>query len=892
MSAPLQSSMRPLTRLPRLAMLPLLVASVLALQAHAGETKDDASFDMDFFPAGTAPKMDLARFARSGYVPPGTYRGDVVFNSQWRARTDIVFQDVAGHDQPQACFDAKTLAGYGVDWEKIASSKLIGEQSATSGSVPSERFCAPLADYIPDATVSFDTSDQILRISVPQVYTNRSARGYVDPSQWDAGITAATIGYSTQLYRTIGQYQSTAGYLGVQAAFSVGSWHATHSGSLSWSMQGNSQYQATRTTLQHDIPALRAQLVLGDTFTSGQLFDSVRVQGMTLGSDSRMDPQSRRGYAPVVRGVAETNARLIIRQRGYIIHDVPVTPGPFAIDDLFPTGYGGDLEVELTEADGRIKKFLVPFSAVPQLLRPGTSRWSVTAGRIDEMNLQVSPWLLQSTYERGLSNSTTGYTGGIISDGYHATLLGGAWNTPVGAVSADLTQARNRAPGHRATQGVSARVGYNRNFINSGTDFSVAAYRYSTSGFVSLQDAVALRQAAERGDGLDGIRRQRSRMDLSINQMLGEGAGLLFVNGSVRDFWGHSGNETEYSAGYNNSWKSLSYSLSLQRTRNSLLRPEGNYPMTIGEPRPQVYDGGPRRDTRLSLTVSVPLGRTAGAPTATGMFNRAGNGGDNRNLSIAGATGPENRFTYGASIGQGNNNTSYDLTGQYNGPLAQAAAGYSRGSGYQQLSAGVTGGMVIHAGGLTLAPPMGETIGLIHAPDATGAHVENGQGARVDQHGYAVVPYLMPYELNTITLDPKGTDIGVEIAETTSRVAPRAGAVVMLRYQTSNGRALIIQTRLPDGRPVPFGADVLDTAGNSVGVAGQASRLHLNGLEQSGTVTVRWGSDEAEQCRIDVTLSPRDARQKTEFEQIEAACVPSKNAAALEIPAAHSLQEQ
>lgn len=871
MSASLQPSMRSFTRLPRLAALPLLMASVLALQVHAAETSEgDASFDMDFFPAGTAPKMDLSRFARSGYVPPGSYRSDVVFNGHWRARTDVVFQEVAGNDQPQACFDAGTLAAYGVDWSKVVAGR---GDDAPAGSVPSERFCAPLSDYVPNATVSFDTGSQVLSISVPQVYTARDARGYVDPSQWDAGIAAATVGYSAQLYRTIGQYQGTAGYLGLQSTFGFGGWRASHAGSLSWSLHGRSRYQATRTALQHDIPALRAQLTLGDTFTSGQLFDSVRVLGASLGSDSRMDPQSRRGYAPIVRGISETNARLVIRQRGYVVYDTPVAPGPYAIDDLYPTGYGGDLDVELTEADGRIKRFSVPFSAVPQLLRPGSSRWAITAGEVDEVNLQVSPWLLQGTYERGLTNTTTAYGGSILSEGYHATLLGGAWNTPGGALSADLTQARNRAPGQAATQGVSARVGYNRNFINSGTDFSVAAYRYSTSGFVNLQDAVALRDALARGTNVDGLRRQRSRMDISANQMLGEGAGLLFVNGSIRDFWGRRGNETEFSAGYNNNWKSLSYSVSVQRTRDSVVQQGTNHWLGIPGFRQAPVPTNVTRDTRLSLTVSVPLGRTAGAPTATGMFNRSQSGGDSRSLALAGATGPGQRLAYGASLSESSGNGAYDLTAQYNGSLSQLAGGYSRGSGYQQLSGGITGGLVMHSGGLTLAPPLGETIGLIHAPDAAGARVENGQGAKVDRRGYAVVPYLMPYELNTVTLDPKGTDIGVEIAETTRRVAPRAGAVVALRYDTRSGRALIIQTRLPDGRPVPFGADVLDDAGNSVGVAGQASRLFINGLKHSGQLSVRWGETAADACRLDVHLPDARKGKQVEHETFDLPCV-------------------
>ncbi len=853
-------------RLPRLATLPLLVALALAGQARTADTSDDtASFDMDFFPAGTAPKMDLSRFARSGYVAPGAYRGDVVFNGQWRARTDIVFQDVEGGDQPQPCFDADTLAAYGVDWAKLA---------AAGFATPTGRFCGALGDHVPGATVVFDTSTQVLTLTVPQIYTSRNARGYVDPSQWDAGVAAASIGYGANLYRTLGQQQGTSGYFGVQAAFSVGAWRAFHAGSMSWSPDQGSRYQATRSFLQHDIPAWRAQLSLGDTFTSGELFDSVRVRGLRLASDTRMDPQSRRGYAPVVRGVAETNARVIIRQRGYVVYDTPVAPGPFAIDDLYPTGYGGDLDAEITEADGRVKRFSMPFPSVTQLLRPGAVRWSLTAGRLDELELRDAPRLLQGTYERGLTNRTTGYGGAILGDGYRSALLGGAWNTPIGAISADLTQARNHAPGLAGTQGVSARLGYSRNFIDSGTDFSVAAYRYSTSGFVSLADSAALRDSIARGYHPDDVRRQRSRMDLSVNQRLGEGLGLLFVTGSTRDFWNSRGHETEFSAGYNNSWRGISYSLSVQRTRDDVLslREKDGFGLPFN-PLPATTPTATRRDTHLSFTVSLPLGRTSGAPTATGMFNRSRGGGDNRSLSIAGAGGRDNRLAYGAALGETNGNRALDLTAQYNGRSSHLAAGYSRGDGYQQFSAGVSGGLVLHRGGATLSPPLGETIGLVHAPDAAGAHIENGQGARVDRRGYAVVPNLMPYELNTITLDPKGTDAGVEIAETTRHVAPRAGAVVLLKYDTTAGRALIIQTRLPDGRPVPFGAEVLDAQGNPVGVAGQASRLFVNGLKGSGQLFVRWGEASAESCRLDVHLPDTGKGRQVEHEKFDLPCV-------------------
>ncbi|XLM21608.1 fimbria/pilus outer membrane usher protein, partial [Chromobacterium piscinae] len=64
---------------------------------------------------------------------------------------------------------------------------------------------------------------------------------------------------------------------------------------------------------------------------------------------------SLQGYAPVVRGVAETNAKVSVRQNGNVIYENVVPPGEFSIDDLYNTGFSGDLEVTVTEADGRVR---------------------------------------------------------------------------------------------------------------------------------------------------------------------------------------------------------------------------------------------------------------------------------------------------------------------------------------------------------------------------------------------------------------------------------------------------------------------------------------------------------------------------------------------------------
>ena len=876
----------------RMAALPGWIALVLGLpsiayaadpaglaepMAAALPASGSVSFDADFFPAGMAPKVDLSRFEKGNVVLPGDYYGDIRLNQQWRARGDITFANAPGTDDAYPCFDAAMLTSYGIDLKKIAA------DAAAHGKkpVPQGRFCAPLGDYISDATTHFDVGTQNLLLSVPQIYESSKARGFVDPSQWDAGINAAVVGYNANLYRTGNGRQETSGYLGLNASMNFGSWHIGHQGSANWREHGGATYQSSATYLQHDIPSWQAQFVAGDTFTSGDMFDSVRLRGVRMYTDERMLPQSLRGFAPVVRGIAETNAHVIVRQNGYVIYDVNVAPGPFSFDDLYPTGYGGDLNVEVQEADGRIKRFVVPFSAVPQLLRPGQQRWSLAAGKVEQQNQTNTPNLLQATYRRGLTNRVTAYSGVTLGNGYRAALIGAGLNTRAGAFSADLTQARNQVPGARATQGLSTRVAYNKNIVQTGTNFGVAAYRYSTGGYVGLNDAVSMRTWAARGVD-SAFARQRSRMDVSINQNLPGGYGQVFLTGSSTDYWNQRGRQVDFTAGYSGSWRSLSYSFSAQRTRDSfdssglfgsgiVNRIPGDIAQGTTLPAAQT-----RRDTRLFLTVSMPLGRADNAPLMTAIASSSPREGSNEQVSVGGTLGAERRLSYSSTLSHAGGSNTAAVSGQYNGSFGNVGASYSRGSSYQQAGASMSGSLVVYRGAAVFAPPTGDTIGLVYAPGGRGARIEGGQGSVLDVNGYGVVPYLQPYILNTIALDPKNASAGLELKSSKIDVAPRANSVVLIQFDSKVSRALMIETRLPDGRPVPFGADIFDDQGHSVGVAGQASRLFVNGVDKAAILTVRWGEQAGDTCQISVPAPAADS-DKNDYEKIDVPCLSAQD---------------
>lgn len=859
--------------------LPMVIMAALALPARAASpaaidpavdpaANGAVSFDSNFFSSGQASKIDLSRFEKEGYVLPGTYSTDIYVNRVWMERSDVTFEMVPDNDKTQPCYTATALTRYGIDLKKLGAALEQPRKPISEG-----RFCGNLADYVPGATASFDGSSQSLTLEVPQIYTLRNARGYVDPSQWEAGINAAVIGYSANFYHTDGRSSQNNGYLGLNLSQNLGSWHFDHQGSMTWTQRGGTHYQPSATYLQHDFPSLKAQMIVGDSFTPGDLFDSVRLRGVRLYTDDRMYPWSQRGFAPVVRGVADTNAHVVVRQMGYVVYDTNVAPGPFSIDDINPTGYGGNLDVEVIEADGRVKRFSVPYAAVPQLLRPGQSRWSIAAGQVRQLNLIDQPNILQGTYQYGVSNRWTAYGGATAGTDYGALLAGAALNTPFGAFVADITGTRNRVPTQKATQGASFRLSYSENLVSTGTNFGLAAYRYSTGGYVGVGDAAALRDAWARGYDTGLVPRQRNRLDVNISQTL-SGRGQLFVQGSLANYWSGLGRQLSYSAGYSNAWGPASYSVSVQRTRNSSLdnqtfagRIPGDIFAATNTPSVLGYT-----DTSVMLSVTLPLGHAARVPQLGAYMSHSRQTGTNTQANLTGTYGADQRLSYGLNLGHSDAGTTEGINGQYNGIHTNVMANYSHGPSYSQTGAGLSGSLLLHAGGFTFSPPTGDTIGLIHAPGAKGARVQPGQGSVVDGNGYAVVPYLMPYQRNAITLDPKNASNSVDIASTEERVAPRAGSVVLVDFKTSTGRALLIDTRTPDGRPIPFGADVLDHEGNSIGVAGQASQLYIRNMQTSGVITVKWGDGEADECQVNVQIPPASSADHGAMKTITAAC--------------------
>ena len=802
-------------------------------------------FDSSFLNVDDETSVDLSRFATGASALPGIYKTALYVNDQPIINADVEFKSRADKSV-YPCLTSDIIKNIAFNYEKLPPDFLSSQAGGET--------CMDLQQKLPEAQVNFDSNEQRLNIIIPQIYMLNVARGTVSPDLWDSGIPAFLLGYNVNGYTSESHGESfNSLFAGVNAGVNVGAWYLRHNGSYSQASNGPSQYTSINSYLQRDIPLLKGRMLLGESNTTGQLFDTLPFTGAQLATDERMLPESQRGYAPEIRGIARTNARVTVTQNGQVLYETTVPPGEFLINDLYPTGYGGDLVVTVRESDGTEQTFSVPYASVAQLLRPGSSRYAITAGELRGEHLRDKPALFQTTYQYGINNAITGYGGAQISQDYYALQIGAAFGLPIGALAFDVTQAQTQLGDstdmngvHRSNgsqSGQSYQLTYSKMISETNSNLSVALRRSSSEGYMDFLTGMQTRNAIEQGKQPDTIYRVKERLTLTAGQGLPGNWGQLYVSGSLQNYWNQDGSDTQYQVGYNNRYKNLSYGISANRS----------------------YSSQGTMQTNFLLSFSLPLGRDdqAHTPQLRMDLSHDSSGRYGQQATVSGSAGEENQFSYGITAMNANQGmgTSGSASANYRSPISALSGTYSTGRGYQSGSAGMNGTVIGHAGGVTFTPYTSDTFALVEAKGAEGASVSSYPGVNVNSRGYALVPHLNPYQMNDISIDPKGTASNVELDATSQKVAPYSGAVVKLQYTTKRGTPILINATYHEG-PVPFGADVFDSNGNNVGSVGQGGQVYARVSDDKGLLTVKWGEDNSIQCILGYMLMP-EARDGT-----------------------------
>ncbi|EBZ6410243.1 fimbrial biogenesis outer membrane usher protein, partial [Salmonella enterica subsp. enterica serovar Kottbus] len=406
-----------------------------------------------------------------------------------------------------------------------------------------------------------------------------------------------------------------------------------------------------------------------------------------------------------------------------------------------------------------------------------------------------------------------------------------------------VTQAEATLSDGRKTQGQSYRVRYSKSMVDTGTTLSLAAYRYSTRGYYSLQDAASEDNVVAGKRNSDHL---RSELDLTVSQSLGPW-GSLYVSGSQRDYWNAGqGKQQTGMLGYNVSLSGISYGLSYSRTHDTRRN---------------------RDDRRLFMNVSIPLSRwlpgndslhQSYSMNANYSYSTDQNHHTTHQAGISGTALADDRLSYSLNDtlqNQPGQRNSMGATLTYTGRNGVLQGGYNRSQSQSQINYGLSGGILVHPYGITLSQPMGETMALVRAPGAGNVKVQNQTGLSTNLFGYAVMPSLTPYRRTDISLDPSGLGNTVSLSQTSTSVVPTRGAVVLADYRTEQGRQVLMTLNSPDGKPVPFGAvAALKQQKDNTAIVGDGGQVFLTGLPDEGELTVQWGGGTDQHCQVPFRL--------------------------------------
>lgn len=294
-------------------------------------------FNPRFLSNDLAESVDLSAFTKGREAPPGTYRVDIYLNDEFMTSRDITFIADDNNAELIPCLSTDLLVSLGIKKSALLDNK---EHSAEKH-VPDNSACTPLQDRLADASTEFDVGQQHLSLSVPQIYVGRMARGYVSPDLWEEGINAGLLNYSFNGNSINNRSNHNAGksnyaYLNLQSGINIGSWRLRDNSTWSYNSgssnsSDSNKWQHINTSAECDIIPLRSRLTVGDSYTDGDIFDSVNFRGLKINSTEAMLPDSQHGFAPVIHGIARGTAQVSVKQNGYDVYQTTVPPGPFTI---------------------------------------------------------------------------------------------------------------------------------------------------------------------------------------------------------------------------------------------------------------------------------------------------------------------------------------------------------------------------------------------------------------------------------------------------------------------------------------------------------------------------------------------------------------------------------
>lgn len=791
--------------------------------------------------------IDLSQFSQKDALPEGKIILSVYVNNMNHGESEINLVKV-NNNKVVPEITPQLLKELGVKVEAIPSlNKLKDNEPITD-----------IGQYIPDASVKVNLSELRLNTSFPQIVMSNDAMGYIDPSLFDSGVSALFANYmlsgshssndqNSFNEQNNGKLKNDNFFGQLRMGFNYDEWRLRSTMTQTYSRnyggqekQNNNSNKFSNTYLSRNLYSLRSEFIIGETSSGNEVFDSVPMKGIRLVSNEQMLPSSQQGFAPDINGIAQSNARITIKQNGNVIYQTYVAPGPFKITDLYASGSGGNLDVTITEENGAERTFTVAFSTLPVMLRPGGWKYELTTGRFDggitDGSKKADFILASGVY--GLPYDVTLY-GGLLGAKKYFSLVSGIGISlgNYGAISTDITYAHANFDTIGNQDGQSYRFRYSKNMTTTGTSVDLTALRFSTKNYYSFSQFNTADYKLKDDTAPWLGEREKSRFTTSISQSLGK-FGSVYLSGSYYNYWEKNEKVTQLTTGYNSAYKGVSFGINYSIDR---IKSKDSWP----------------ENRQINVNVSVPFSLFSNNPMASNFSSSYMLTHDNhgRTSQQVGFTGNafDNALSYGISQSWANQNqpNNGSLYANYSGNYGTTSVGYNYSKDYYNVNGSMSGGLLLHSGGLLLGRSMGNSMAIIEAPGAKGTELNSGNG-EINSQGYALSPYLSEYRLNTVGLNVNTLPENTTLQTTSQNVVPTKGAIVKVAFKTKIGFQAIFNLQFA-AETVPFGAIAkLINADNpneiNSGIVGDNGQLYMSGLPSNGELFIKWGNKNQQSC--------------------------------------------
>ena len=795
----------------------VIVMLFISGESVTATSMDNIEFNTDILDVKDKENIDLSRFSRAGYVMPGNYTVVLYVNSE-----SIPGQSVdwfsADNDEKETkpCLSPALVAMIG----------LTPELSTQLSWWHQEQCLDPSS--LPGMTMRGDPGNGVLYLNIPQSYLEYRAPNWDPPAQWDEGIPGMLFDYyanaQTRHSNAAGSQNTFTGNgsLGMNA----GPWRLR--GDWQGRYQNNvqqSEWDWTRIYAYRALPSIGAKLMLGHNDFYSDIFDSISFTGASLLSDDNMLPPNLRGYAPEIRGVAKTSARVVISQRGRVVKQTQVAAGPFRIRDL-NEAIAGELDVLVEEQDGSVQTFTVNSGSVPFLTRPGTVRYKLAAGKPSTTHRRMEgPEFATGELSWGIRNGWSLYGGAIGSEQYQALATGVGWDMQTfGAVALDVTHSRARGlplENAHSQSGASWRMSYAKRFDDIGSEMSFAGYRYSEPGYMSMAEFLDARRY-----GTD-YSNSKEMYTTTLSQQLRDWRMSLFLNYTRHRYWDRSDNNrlSFTAAQYFNlgSLRNLNLSASLYRNQYNNVTDNGVY-----------------------MSLSMPFGDS-------GTLNYSGSFASDNNMhqaSYYNTVDDRNSYQISSGVSRQGALASGNLQHRADSAQINANASYQAGR-YSALSLSARGGVTATGEGAALhrinvpggSRMLFDTAGVADVPIKT-----YSASVRSNRFGKAVVADVSNYYRNRISIDVNAMPDNAEVMGSVVQRTLTEGAIGHGRFDVVSGSKAMAVLRLANGEIPPFGATVKNLKRQNVGVVADDGAVYLSGIGKDAQMQVFW--DGKAQCEI------------------------------------------